>query len=225
MEDQATQRREQAQAATKPRDIPDATSKKADKPPMAPGVQIERNARRYIRKDGVFIKDVEYLWRRNTGRYDAKGNPIFELEKTREEAEQLVTELLEQSGRKVAPDPISGRLKATPGWDLNIRVPGFEQSEQSAPKEPEGKLRERLNDQMLLEMREERTELLNTVAELKKTVEKLAGGPVKDTKDMNVLELRKYAKDNEIDLGAAKTKPDMLAAIDKARAERTEDEG
>lgn len=151
------------------RDIPDMEAK--DKPTVVlpPDVQAEREVRRYINKEGVFSKDIEQYFAVFKG-IDSDGKMVYEQTKTRAEAEQSVKELCEKTGRKVAADSTTGRLKATPGWNLNIRVPGMAQSEQKAAAESDAHLQARANQQQILDLRRQNEEL---AAQLKELTEKL----------------------------------------------------
>lgn len=248
MEQQATQTQEAGQAVGRGNiddrenlrniDIPDAkASKKPGKEPVSAEVQQEGNLRQYIRPDGVFIKDLPSLriLQRATGRKNKVGAPVMENKYTQSEANRLVAEMCLKSGRKMETDQVSGRPKAVPGWNMTIRVPGHENSEQYAPNEPEGAAREKIRDNAMLTVQEDNAALRKEMAELKETINEIAAGTVaavaatnkgnvKDTKDMNVFELQKYAKDNEFDLGTTKKKPEMLAVIDRQITERNENE-
>lgn len=134
------------------KDIPDAEAKAKPVVEMAPDVQAEREVRRYINKEGIFARDLEQLFAVATG-IDSSGRMQYRQTQTKESAEKMVTELLEKSGRKVGRDSISGRLKAAPGWNLNIRVPGMQKSEEKAASESDAHLQARVNQQQLLDLR------------------------------------------------------------------------
>lgn len=145
-------------------DIPDAAKKEIPRAVMSSDVKNEREFRRYVKKDGTFCKDFENFFNRDTGRQDSAGRIVYETTMTKDQAEKLIIEVCEKAGRKVTRDTLSGRLRATPGWDLNIRVPGMTQSEQKASTVPEGVLRERLNNQLILEQSRRIDELTAAIA-------------------------------------------------------------
>lgn len=150
----------------RPVDIPDATKKDKPKVVLAPEVQAEREIRAYIRKDGVFRKDMHALFAVDSGLRRHDGSVVYTYALSTEEAEKVATEACSKSGRSIKKDPVSGRPMAVPGWNLEIRVPGFEDSEQAAPAEKLGVLRERLNNKMLLEMKEQNDRLQARLDEL-----------------------------------------------------------
>lgn len=210
----------------KNRDIPDLKKKrKPDDEPMADEVQAEAKLRPYMRKDGLFIKDLLSLriLQRKTGRVDKKsGQLVMENKYTLEEANAYVTELMERSGRTVGTDPISGRPKAVPGWDLAIQVPGMLQSEQMAPKEPEGAAAQQIRDNAMLAVQADNKEL-------KEAVRRLEGGAgarkAKELRDMGATELRDFAADNEIAVPPKVSgKIAIREVIEKELAERKTDE-
>ena len=147
-------------------DIPDFNERELPQAVLSAEVLGERNVRRYIRKDGVFNKDFEHFFDNDTGKFDSGGRIIYEATKTIAEAQAFITELCENTGRKVVIDSLSGRPRAEPGWNLDIRVPGMGQSEQKAPTVPEGVMRERINNQLLIDQRNQINELAQTVAYL-----------------------------------------------------------
>jgi hypothetical protein len=98
-------------------DIPDVNAGKAPTIVLPGPVTLERQVRRYIKKDGVFRKDFYLATLHPT---DVKA------------AEAEVAEALQKSGRTVTTGA-DGRLRAEPGWNLEIRVPGMEVQEQKAP--------------------------------------------------------------------------------------------
>jgi len=235
MADQATQTKETGQAAGKGHiddrenlrniDIPDAkAAKKPVKGPVSPEVQAEGNLRQYIRPDGVFIKDLPSLriLQIRTGEMDKKTNaPKMKNKYTQAEAEELVIDMCEKSGRKIETDPVSGRPKAVPGWDLKIRVPGHENIEQYAPKEPEGAAREKIRDNAMLAMQDEN----KTLKERLDRLEAGQGRQPKEITQMSATELRDYAADSEIAVPSKVVgKTNILAEIQKALAERKENE-
>ena len=63
-------------------------------------------------------------------------------------------------------DSITGRPQAVPGWNLDIRVPGMRQSEEKAVTVPEGVLRERLNNEILLSQRDQMKGMAEQIAHL-----------------------------------------------------------
>lgn len=159
---------EQERANPKPRDIPDANTKSPEAAPLAPEVQQERTVRRYIRKDGMLRKDLRWLDPEDTGKLDPNGNPIRKPRYTEIQAAKIAVETIKASGRGVEKDPATGRLKAVPGWNLDIRVPGFGVIEQKAPKEPHGKIREEINDRALRDLQKQNEKL-------QEQLDKLAG--------------------------------------------------
>lgn len=160
-------------------DIPDFNEQEIPQAEITPEVQAERNVRRYIRKDGMFIKDFEHSFDRNTGELDSGGRMIYIPSMTKAEAQAFITGLCENSGRKVVIDSLSKRPRAEPGWNLDIRVPGMSQSEQKAATVPEGVLRERLNNQLILDQRNRIDDLTSLVKEL---LEKKDGGRAAEAK-------------------------------------------
>ena len=147
-------------------EIPDFNKQEIPKAVLTAEVQAERNVRRYIKKDGTFNKDFEHFFDKDTGKFDSGGRIIYEPTMTKEQARDFITKLCEDTGRKMTTDPISGRPQAVPGWNLDIRVPGMAQSEQKAATVPEGVLRERLNNQLLMEQRSMVNNLAQQVAYL-----------------------------------------------------------
>jgi len=147
-------------------EIPDFNKQEIPKAVLTAEVQAERNVRRYIKKDGTFNKDFEHFFDKDTGKFDSGGRIIYEPTMTKEQARDFITKLCEDTGRKMTTDPISGRPQAVPGWNLDIRVPGMAQSEQKAATVPEGVLRERLNNQLLMEQRSMVNDLAQQVAYL-----------------------------------------------------------
>ena len=140
-------------------DIPDAELKKPDPIKLPVKVQRERDIRRYIRKDGVFIKDFEIMFPRMT----------------KTQAEIPIRALCRLTGRKVEKESLTGRFKAVPGWDLSIRVPGMAREEQAAPKAPEGEERQKINESLLLAMEKENKELKKQLAEILVRLDKPKG--------------------------------------------------
>jgi hypothetical protein len=147
-------------------DIPDFNEQEIPRARISEEVLNERNVRRYTRKDGTFNKDFERSFDRNTNKLDSVGRIIYEQVMTKEEAQKYITELCEMTGRKVVIDSLSGRPRAVPGWNLEIRVPGMSQSEQKAATVPEGELRERINNQLILDQRNQIDELTIVVKNL-----------------------------------------------------------
>jgi hypothetical protein len=159
---------DQERANPKPKDIPDVNSKGPVDTPMEPEVQQERTVRRYIRKDGMFRKDLKWLDTEDTGELDLNGDPVKKPGYTEIQATKIAVETIKASGRGVEKDPATGRLKAVPGWNLDIRVPGFGVIEQKAPKEPQGKIREEINDRALRDLQKQNEKL-------QEQLDKLAG--------------------------------------------------
>ncbi len=144
------------QTRTVEADIPDAELKKPEPITLPPKVQRERDMRRYIRKDGVFRKNFEVQF---------KG-------KTKAQAEKVIRAQCKLTGRKVETESLTGRLKAVPGWDLAIRVPGMAREEQMAPKEAEGETRQKINESLLLTTVKENKELKKQLAEINAKLDK-----------------------------------------------------
>jgi len=147
-------------------DIPDFNAQEVPKAVMSAEVLGERNVRRYIRKDGLFNKDFVHFFDRNTGKFDAAGRIIYEPTMTVDQAQELITKLCTDTGRKVVIDSISKRPMAVPGWNLDIRVPGMADAEAKAATIPEGVLRERINNQVLIDQREMINDLNQKLAHL-----------------------------------------------------------
>jgi len=160
-------------------DIPDANKKEIPKAVMSAEVKLERDVRRYIKKDGTFCKDFEQFFNRDTGKIDPAGRIIYEPTMTKAEAQKLITDLCEKSGRTVEVDSFTGRPKATPGWNLDIRVPGMSQSEQKSPTVPEGVLREKLNNQLILDLKKQNEEMAAAIKKLTENKEE-AEAPADD---------------------------------------------
>jgi hypothetical protein len=149
-------RKYEPQTKTVEADIPDAELKKPKPITLPVKVQRERDMRRYIRKDGVFRKDFEILF---------KG-------KTKAQAEKAIRDQCKLTGRKVETESLTDRLKAVPGWDLSIRVPGMAREEQAAPKEPSGETRQKINESLLLAGQKEIEELKKQLAEVNAKLDK-----------------------------------------------------
>ena len=147
------------QTKTVEADIPDAELKKPKPITLPVKVQRERDIRRYIRKDGVFIKNFELMF---------KG-------KTKAQAEKSIRDLCKLTGRKVEKESLTDRLKAVPGWDLAIRVPGMAREEQAAPKEPSGETRQKINESLLLSVEKENKNLKKQLAEINAKLDKSKG--------------------------------------------------
>jgi hypothetical protein len=147
-------------------DIPDFNEQKIPKAILTAEVQSERDVRRYICKDGKFNKGFEHFFDVETGKFGSKSEILYRATMTKEQAQKFITDLCEKSGRTVVIDSLTGRPRAVPGWNLDIRVPGMSLAEQRSPTLPEGVLRERLNNQLLLEQTKQIDELKATVAKL-----------------------------------------------------------
>ncbi len=147
------------QTKTVESDIPDAELKKPKPITLPVKVQRERDIRRYIRKDGVFIKNFEIMF---------KG-------KTKVQAEKSIRDLCKLTDRKIETESLTDRLKAVPGWDLAIRVPGMAREEQAAPKEPSGETRQKINESLLLSVEKENKELKKQLAEINTKLDKKKG--------------------------------------------------
>jgi hypothetical protein len=169
-------------ATSRLQDIPDTQKKEPPKADMPPHVQAEREVRRFIRKDGVFVKDFERLFDRFTGEIK-NGKCIYAATMSLAEAKRHVIELLEKTGRKIEHDPLTGRPKAVPGWDLNISVPGMEQSEQRAPVESDQVIRDRQNAQLIADQRKMIDELSEQLSDMAAKIELMSGQPEEQTKD------------------------------------------
>ncbi len=146
------------QTKTVEADIPDAELKKPKPITLPVKVQRERDIRRYIRKDGVFIKNFELMF---------KG-------KTKVQAEKSIRDLCKLTGRKVEKELLTDRLKAVPGWDLAIRVPGMAREEQAAPKEPSGETRQKINESLLLSVEKENKDLKSELAKVNAKLDALS---------------------------------------------------
>ena len=157
------QQQQQPQATP---DIPDFNAQEVPKAVMSADVLGERNVRRYIRKDGLFNKDFVHFFDRNTGKFDSAGRTIYEPTMTVDQAQELITKLCTDTGRKVVVDSISKRPMSVPGWNLDIRVPGMADAEAKAATVPEGVLRERINNQVLIDQREMINDLTQKLAHL-----------------------------------------------------------
>jgi len=147
-------------------DIPDFNKQEIPKAVMSAEVLGERNVRRYTKKDGMFCKDFEHFFDKDTGKIDNGTRIIYAPTMTKQQAQEFITKLCEDTGRKVVIDALSGRPQAVPGWNLDIRVPGMGQSEQKAATVPEGTLRERLNNQLLMDQRDQINNLTQKLAYL-----------------------------------------------------------
>ena len=129
-------------------DIPDMAKKEPAKIVLTPPIKKERDFRRFTRKNGVLIKDFVNFFDVEDG-VDGTGRIRYKSTKTVEEATKFIRELCESAGRTVVNDELTGRLKAVPGWDLDIRVPGMESVEQNAAVEPDSAVRERQTNRMV----------------------------------------------------------------------------
>jgi len=147
-------------------EIPDFNEQEIPKAVMSDEVKAERNFRRYTKKNGVFCKAFEHFFDRDTGKFDAGGRIIYEPTMTKEQAEKLIVDLCKKAGRKIVVDSVTGRPQAVPGWNLDIRVPGMKQSEEMAVTVPAGALRERINNQALIDLREQNNIMAEQIAHL-----------------------------------------------------------
>ncbi len=152
------------QTKTVEADIPDAELKKPKPITLPKKVQGERDMRRYIRKDGVFRKNFEIMF---------KG-------KTKAQAEKFIRGLCKLTGRKVETESLTDRLKAVPGWNLAIRVPGMSREEQVAPKAPEGEERQKIQESLLLKVEKENEDLKTQLAEINARLDKPKEKPGED---------------------------------------------
>ena len=157
---------ESTQTVTRQVDIPDHDFRKPDPIKLPSNVVTERTLRRYIRRDGMFRRNVEQFFARVSG-YDNQQLPVMELLKTAEEAAEVVKEMCEATGRTVEKDFLTGRWKAVPGWDLGILVPGMKSSEQYAPQKAAGEARQRISDALVAKQEDKINELSDVVGELK----------------------------------------------------------
>ena len=199
-------------------EIPDFNTQPIPKAVMTAEVLGERNFRRYTKKDGTFCKDFEHFFDKDTGKFDEGGRIIYEPTMTKEQAQKFITDLCEKTGRTVVVDSLGGRPRAVPGWNLDIRVPGMGQSEQKAAAVPEGVMRERLNNQLLLDQRGQINELKETVAHL--AAQLAPEEPTGKLEDGTIAQLRGLAKERNIDLGNLTLKADIITKI-RAETERT----
>lgn len=156
-------------------DIPDLANKDTPKAILSAEQKKERNLRRFTRKDGVFVKDFEKLFDDVTG-LDASNRQIYKATKTLEEATEFVVILIEDTGRKLEKDPVTGRLKAVPGWNFDIHCPGMESVEQNAYVESESIQRQKRVDMLLEQSQAQVGVLTEQVKELIATVAELTGG-------------------------------------------------
>lgn len=210
-----TTTKEGIQTITREVDIPDTTLKQQEKVVLPAEIQRERDLRRYIAKNGMFRKGLRDMWRL----LDDKGRPYYT--KTAEEAAAFVTDICEKAGRSVETDHMTGRLKAVPGWNLDIRVPGMASSEQSAPQKPEGEERQKINETALVHLQDENAQLRADVAALKAAMQPAPTQPVKPLGEMNHAELDAYAAENNITFGDEQTtKADKVAVIENVMEER-----
>ena len=161
----------ESQTKTVEADIPDAELKKPEPITLPVKVQRERDIRRYIRKDGVFIKNFENLFTKLV----LKGLKQVELKMPKAQAEEIIRDLCKLTGRNVEKGTLTGRLKAVPGWNLAIRVPGMAREEQKAPKAPEGEVRQKINESLLLSVEKENKELKKQLAEINEKLDKKKG--------------------------------------------------
>lgn len=222
---------------TRAEDIPDSDFKEPEKVVLPADVAQEREVRRYIRKDGVFIKDLPGLWELPTGERDVRGKvktgpdnlPKRQRQFTLEEVNEFVIKECEKSGRTMSVDGLSGRPKATPGWDLTIHVPGQSQSEQQAAMPPTGEEAIKNTQALVTRLSDENAKLKlgydDLAEELRDIKALLAQGPadsVKPLEKMNHEELDNQAAGVKIvfpknnDEGKPVTKSDKIAAIRKA---------
>ncbi len=170
-----TKRKYEPQTKTVEADIPDAELKKPKPVTLPQKVQNERDMRRYIRKDGVFVKNFEIL---------KHFEDVYPGKKiTKVMAETCIRALCKQTGRKVETESLAGRLKAVPGWDLSIRVPGMAREEQASPKEPSGETRQKINESLLLSVEKENKGLKEQLAEITKKLDRFGEGAAKPKKE------------------------------------------
>ena len=155
-------------------DIPDLANKDVPKAQLTAEQALERNFRRYVRKDGLFIKDYQKIFD-FLDRIDANNRMIYKSTKTLEEATKIIVGLCESTGRVVEKDPVTKRLKATPGWNLDITCPGMESVEQNAHVDPDNVVRQRRTDLMLQQSQEQVSTLTGQVKDLSEAVTKLLG--------------------------------------------------
>ncbi len=196
------------QTKTVEADIPDAELKKPEPIKLSSIVQNERDMRRYIRKDGVFRKNFEVQFKDKT------------KTKTKAQAEEVIRDQCKLTGRKVETESLTGRLKAVPGWDLTIRVPGMAREEQQAPKPPDGETRQKINESLLLSVQEENKVLKEQLAEINARLDgKTPDEGSKSLKDMSNKELDEYAERNNISLKDCTNKADKVTAIIDAEKE------
>lgn len=144
--------REGKQVSVKELDIPDEGLKhKKEEPALLSHVKAERNLRRFIRPDGMFVRDVHLL------------TPTPDNEA---QALETVKARCEAAGRVIEVDYQTGRFKAVPGWNYAIRVPGMESSELKAPTIPKGEAGQKIQQDLVVRLQEDNQELKQTVAEL-----------------------------------------------------------
>jgi len=156
-------------------DIPDFGKNEIPKVVLPPEVQLERDIRRYIRKDGTFVKDFERMFDADTGRMDSMGRVVYQKTMTDVQALKVITDLCDKTGRKVLIDEVTKRYAAEPGWNLEIRVPGMSQSEQNSPAITEATMREKMNQQLILSQQSQIAELTKSVKALTEAATPKAG--------------------------------------------------
>ena len=160
-------------------DIPKFKQPEIPKAVLEPEVQTEREVRRYIRKDGVFIKDLDRLFLVDTG-VIKEGRIIYQKGMNIKEATSFVAELCEKSGRNIEIDALTERPKAAPGWNLNIQVPGMAQSEQKASLESDKSIQRRQQDQLVQDLRKRNVDLDARI----KNMESIISGPKNVTREV-----------------------------------------
>jgi hypothetical protein len=160
------------QTTTREVDIPDADLKRPKAIVLEEPIRLERESRRFIRKDGVFVKDFERFFdvpvlnEDGSNKRDDSGNVIRRKTMTDEEAKKKVIAELKASGRKIITDDATGRLKAVPGWLVDLHVPGMQKEEQHAETKHTAAVRTKLTEDLLATQAGQIRELQNSVKEL-----------------------------------------------------------
>ncbi len=184
--------------------IPDVNLKPAPTVTLAPDVAEEMVMRTYLRKDGVFVKDLKGAFSQVVGTAE-DGTEIRETKVDDEQAEAIVRDLCEKSGRTVVQDFTSSRPKAVPGWRVTIHVPGMDHEEQFAAKSVKGEDRLKIAEGAVVRLEASNQELVGLVKGLGEQVKSLladsAGANIQPSKplgQMNHEELDECAAANKI---------------------------
>jgi len=155
-------------------DIPDMANKDVPKAVLSEEQARERNVRRYTRKDGMFVKNYQNLFD-VLDRIDGNNRMIYKATKTAKEATEFIIDLCIASGRTVSEDIVTKRLKATPGWNLEITCPGMESVEQNAHVETESVVRQKRTDMLLEQSQAQNATMVEQIKTLSEAVANLTG--------------------------------------------------